>query len=190
MKTDNHHESKLWELLEKERLADLSQYHRPHFFEEVPLYARASDLVFLSNYSKDEANAILLRFSLKFLKALISYEEHRTPFLAAITVWECSKDDAVVPNVFVWSDPILKLHDRLCLQEVKTPFAKKMKQLVTRLRLRDRFEVFEDVSTVAEMARIFIGPAVPAYQGFLPLSVFRKRILAGAGKKRSASGSK
>src|SRR5437762_4130479 len=81
----NDYESRLWRLLEKEKLADLSQFHRHGFFDEVPLYSRESDISFLPG-DKDEASAILLRFALKYLKSVVAYEEHQTGYFAAITV--------------------------------------------------------------------------------------------------------
>ena len=81
--TDNY-ESRLWRLLEKGKLADLSQFHRPGFFDEVPLYSRESDVDFLPD--DETANEVLLGFALKFLKSVIAYEQHRSGYFAAITV--------------------------------------------------------------------------------------------------------
>ena len=38
MNGSNEYESKLWKVLEKGQLADMSQFHKPHFFDEVSLY--------------------------------------------------------------------------------------------------------------------------------------------------------
>ncbi len=82
-----NYDSILWKTLEKGRLADLSQYHASAIFEEVPLYSRLSDISFLADLRTDEANQILLDFSLTFLNSVIAYEVHRAPYLAAISVW-------------------------------------------------------------------------------------------------------
>ena len=76
MSHTNNYESRLWRLLEAEKLSDLSQFHQRGFFEEVPLIAREADIDFLPQ-GKDRARQILVRFALKFLKSVIAYEEHR-----------------------------------------------------------------------------------------------------------------
>src|SRR5205823_11648134 len=122
MTDSNHNESRLWKVLEKEGLVDLAQFHKPHLCDEVPLYSRLADISFLSKLDREEASAVLLRFGLKFLKAVISYEEHRTPYFAAITVWSSAEGDPVVPNLFVWFDSVSKLYDKLTLNAAKSGF--------------------------------------------------------------------
>ncbi len=172
MRNTHDYESRLWNLLEEEKLADLSQFHQRGSFDEVPLYSRKSETTFLPD-GTSAANDILLRFALKFLKSVVAYEEHRTGYFAAITVWSLS-DTPLVPNLFVWCGPSRGLENRLTLSEVRTPFGKQMKRLVSRLRLSDQFEVLEDTSTIPDMTRVFIAPARPPYQGFLPLHTFCK----------------
>lgn len=174
MSKSQYYESMFWKLLEKEKLADLSQFHKPRYFDEVPLYSRYSDISFLGNEGNDKANAFLLRFSLKFLKALISYEEHAIPFFAAITVWSYGQSETLVPNLFVRSGPILKLKDKLALDAPTTLFGKKAKQLVSKLHLPERFEVLEDTLTTPELSRVFIGPSRPPYLCFVSPSKFRR----------------
>src|SRR5262245_39824865 len=77
MNKGENYESKFWAILTKEHLVDLSQFHKGNFFDEVPLFSRESDIEFLFVYPIHEINSILLRFALKFLKAVVSYEEHR-----------------------------------------------------------------------------------------------------------------
>jgi hypothetical protein len=172
MNDNNNYESGLWKLLEKEKLTDLSQFHQRGFFDEVSLYSRESDVDFLPDDEK-AASAILLRFSLKFLKAVIAYEEHRTAFFAAITVWSFSPDP-LVPNLFVWCGAIRELEDRLTLNEVRTPFGRRVKRLVSRLRLSDQFQVLEDTSTIPDSTRVFLAPTRLPYLGFVPLDTFRR----------------
>jgi hypothetical protein len=174
MKTRAHYDSKFWEILEKERLVDLSQFHKPRFFDEVPLYSRESEISFLAECTSAQANSVLLQFALKFLRSVISYEEHRTPYFAAITIWNLSEADAVVPNLFVWSGPVQQLKGKLKLDVPRTPFGKEMKRLVSKLRLRAPFEVLEDTSTTPDSSRVFIAPAKPPYQGFVPLDELRQ----------------
>jgi len=165
-------ESRLWKLLEKENLTDLSQFHQQGFFDEVPLYSRQSDVDFLPD-DKNEANEILLRFALKFLKSVVAYEQHRTGYFAAITVWNFS-DALLVPNLFVWCDALRGLKDKLRLQAVTTTFGKEMKQLAPRLDRGEQFEVLEDALTLPETTRVFIALARPPYPGLATLGSFRR----------------
>jgi hypothetical protein len=176
----NGNESRLWKLLGKEGLADLSQFHRPRFFDEVPLCSREADLAFLSESSRVAASDILVKFALKLLKSIISYEEHRTPYFAAVTIWDFSGADPVIPNLFVWSGPIQRLEKKLILHVPVTSFGKKIRRLVSKLRLPDKFEVLEDTSTDRGMSRVFIGLALPPYQSFVPLDRFHRTLISSA----------
>ncbi len=171
MNSYSNYESRLWKLLEQEKLADLSQFHQAGFRDEVPLYSRESDLDFLPNNS-GITNEILLTFALKFLKAVVAYEEHRAGFFAAITVWRLS--GPVVPNLFIWSGPVRELEDKLTLNVVATPFGKRVKRIVSKLRTQDDFELLEDTSTIPNMPRVFFGLARSPYAGFVTLDKLRK----------------
>ena len=170
------YDSKLWEVLGKERLVDLSQFHKPRLFEEVPLYSRESEIAFLADCTKSRADGILLDFAVKFLRAVISYEEHRTPYFAAITVWNFTETDPIVPNLFVWSGPVKPLKDKLRLDVPATHFGKRLQRLASRLRLRAPVDVLEDTLTTPDMSRVFIAPVKPPYGGFVPLDALRKDV--------------
>jgi hypothetical protein len=172
---NNHYENRLWKLLEKEKLTDLSQFHQPESFDEVPLFSRESDIEFL--LKDDAASEILLRFALKFLKSVIAYEEHQTAYFAAITVWSLSADP-LVPNLFVWCGDVRDLKEKLALDAATTSFGKQIKKLVSKLHLDEEFEVREDTSTLPDATRAFIVPERPPYQGFVPLTAFRKQAKA------------
>jgi hypothetical protein len=178
MSNPNNYESLLWKLLEAEKLADLSQFHQRGFFEEVPLYSRESDLDFLPA-SKDAASAILLKFALKFLKSIVAYEEHRTGYFAAITLWSLSPAP-LVPHLFVWCGPVRPLQQKLALNPPTTPFVNQIRKRVGRLRLGEAFEVFEDTSTIVGATRAFIAPARAPYAGFAILEAFRRPARASA----------
>ncbi len=112
MKNTNDHDSMFWRMLEKNRLVDLSQFHKPDFFEEVPLYSRYADVSFLADHSADEASIVLLKLSLKFLKSVVSYEEHDTPFFAAITVADFSPGDPMVSQTCSFGlNPVRELYE-------------------------------------------------------------------------------
>lgn len=183
MSHTNNYESRLWQLLEAEHLADLSQFHQRGFFDEVPLFSRNSDIDFLPKGNR-AASEILLRFAFKFLKSVIAYEEHRTGYLAAITVWDLSMP-LLVPNLFVWCGPVRALKDKLALTGVMTPFGKRTKKLVQAQCINEPFAVLEDNSTVPDMTRIFIAPARSPYPGFMALDAIQQP--ARAPKGRSAS---
>ena len=129
--SENDYEAKLWAVLGREHLVDLSQFHKRNFFDEVPLFSRGSDIDFLSMYGSKRANSILLNFALKFLKAVVSYEEHRSAYFAAITVWSSTASELIVPNLFVWSGSIRRLQKKLVLDGVGTPFGRTIKRLVS-----------------------------------------------------------
>lgn len=167
---NNHFENRLWKLLEKEKLTDLSQFHQRGSFDEVPLFSRESDIEFLPK--DDAATAILLRFALKFLKAVLAHEQHQTGYFAAITVW--SPADPLVPNLFFWCDDDRGLKEQLALDEATTSFAKQIKKFVSKLHLGEKFEIREDNSTVPDATRVFIAPE----RGFLPLTTSRKQAKA------------
>lgn len=172
---NNDYETRLWKLLQKEKLADLSQFHQPGSFDEVPLFSRESDIEFL--LKNDAANEVLLQFALKFLNAVIAYEQHRTGYFAAITVWS-STVNPVVPNLFVWCGGIRNLKNNLVLDRATTSFAKKIRTVVSKMHQRKSFEVREDTSTAPDATRVFIAPERPPYQGFVRMTTFRKRARA------------
>jgi hypothetical protein len=166
------YESKLWAVLTKEHLVDLSQFHASGFSDEVPLFSRAADTAFLSEESTEKANGILVGFALKFLNSVVSYEEHRSPFVAAITVWSSAEDDRVIPNLFVWSGPIQRLQKKLVIGAPTTAFAKRIKKTVPRRHARNGFEVLQDTTTDPDETRVFISFSLPPYSGFVPLRKF------------------
>jgi hypothetical protein len=172
---NNDYENRLWKLLEKEKLTDLSQFHQ-RGFDEVPLFSRESDVEFLP-HEDDAASEFLLRFALKFLNSVIAYEKHQSGYFAAITVWNLSAE-TLVPNLFVWCGDVRDLKEKLALDVAKTSFAKRIKKLLSKLHLCEKFEIREDTSTVPDATRVFIAPERPPYQGFLPLTAFRKQAKA------------
>jgi hypothetical protein len=171
---NNNYDARLWNLLEKRKLADLSQFHQQGFFDEVPLYSRKSDVDFLPD--DESANEVLLGFALKFLKSVVAYEQHREGYFAAITIWDFS-EDRLVPNIFVWCHAVQGLEKKLALVPVTSSFGKRTKKLVSKLRLGDQFSVLEDTLTEPGTKRVFIAPMVQPYQGFVLLDHFRNQAL-------------
>jgi hypothetical protein len=169
---NNNYDTKLWAVLERAKLGDLSQFHRQGFFDEVPLYSRESEVGFLRNGVKEDE--VLLSFALRFLRSVIAFDQHRDGYFAAITVWDFS-DALLVPNLFVWCGPVGVLEAKLVLRKVDTEFGKRISALVPRLGLATRFSVLEDTHTDPDTARVFIAPRDRPYQGFLTLDHFRSR---------------
>jgi hypothetical protein len=188
MNNYNYIESKFWKILTKDHLVDLSQFHKVPFFDEVPLFARESDLAFLSEYTSEQVNTLLLRFALKFLQSVVSYEEHRAAFFAAITAWSFATSDPLIPNLFVWSGPMRRLEKRLRLDEATTPLGRKIKSRVLKLGLRDRFEVLEDRSGTPGGSHVFISYSEPPYPRFVPIGTFRKARSQAAGGRHCSPG--
>ena len=173
MISSNNVESRLWHLLEKEKLADLSQFHRPGHFDEVPLYSRDSDVAFLTK----DADLVLLRFSLKFLRAVVAYQEHRRGYVAAITL---RKDvgEHLVPHLFFACEDVRPIQERLVLQCPVTSFGKRTKKLIERCDLGVPFDVFEESVNSGEENRVFISLALPTYLGFATLEHFCRPAVA------------
>jgi len=176
MPKNAEYETKFWDILTRGRLVDLSQFHRPNVFDEVPLFTRYSDLDFLAGVEKNRANAVLLEFALKFLKAVISYEEHRSTYLAAITAWVSDPDDWIIPNLFFWSGNagrLKSLKKNLIVERVTTRFGMKMKKLVSERISHSQFDVLEDRSTLPGETRAFVSFSRPPYPSFLTLEGLR-----------------
>ena len=168
---NSDYEKRLWEILEHEDLGDLSQFHKAAWFDEVPLFSREHDIAFLPS-QKDTASQILLRFALKFLKAVIAYEDHPTGYFAAITTWSTASDP-LIPYIFAWCGDVRELEHKLSLSPPSTPFAEKTSKLLSKVDLTGAFQVGEDAITVPGETRLFIAPEQPPYDGFLPLSALQ-----------------
>ena len=167
-------DAQLWNVLEKHKLGDLSQYHRPDFFDEAPLYTRKSDVGFLPSGAR--ANEIILRFALKFLSSVIAYERHTKSYFAAITIWDIG-DSRIVPNIFAWCRPIEELEAKLDLKPTTAAFSKRIGKMIPKLGLSDRIKILEDAETELGSTRVFIGPMVAPYRGFFTLDHFRSPAL-------------
>ncbi len=172
----NRYENRLWKVLEKEKLTDLSQFHELGRFDEVPLISRTSEVDFLPQ-KEGVANEILLRFALKYLKAVIAYEEHPTGYFAAITLWEPASD-ILVPHLFFWCASAKELKEKLTLDSVSGALGKKVNKLTSSFHLGERFEVREESGTSPDAKRYFIAPEVAPYRGFVTMRVLSKRVKA------------
>lgn len=173
MKISERDEVLLRKALESNGMADLSQFHTGDDGDEVPLYSRESDIDFLlQDYDIKGTNTVLLGFAVKYLQSVIAHKKHVKPYFAAITVWNYSKEEPIIPNLFVHPNPD-DLKGLLRLQDATTLFAKKMARLVSRLELSKEFVVFEDRVTDPDMVRVFIGPSSAPYKEFVLLRKFR-----------------
>jgi hypothetical protein len=171
---NNKHDAKLRQVLKKNNMADLAQFHQSGFFDEAPLYTRESDVNFLQD--DERANEILLRFAVEFLESVIEYKEHPNGYFAAVTLWDYS-EDLLVPNIFVWCGPVEGLKEKLSLKTAATTFGTRIKEMLPKLRLADSFKVLEDTETEPGSARIFIGPTFRPYEGFVTVDNLRSPAL-------------
>lgn len=97
-------DSRFHEVLRAEQLADLSHFYQSRLCDEVPLYSRYDQVSFLSG-EWEEASAALLTLGLNFLEDVIRKPaSSKSPFFAALTVWEDKGEEPIVPNVFVCND--------------------------------------------------------------------------------------
>ncbi len=170
--------------MEKENLADLSQYHQGDFFDEVPLYSRFSDVSFLGNLDRDQADRFLLGFGIKFLKALIWYEIPRHSFFASLTVWNDPANDWIVPHVFVCCGKVKeRLRNRLVLHPARSAPSKRICRLFSGLHLPDPLRILEDSLTSNELTRVHIGYKVSPYPKVVPIQTFERELSAIRGSK-------
>jgi hypothetical protein len=172
-------ESRLWRVLEEERLSDLPQYHREGFFDELPLYSRFAQVAFLEDQGPRRANAALLRFGLKFLDALVAYEVPRLPFLAALTLWDNPDDCLLVPQIFVCCGDVReRLGSGLVLQEGRSVFAARVAKILAAVDPAGRYQLLEDVSTVPGTSRAVIGNRRVPFPNMVRLETFKPRSAA------------
>jgi hypothetical protein len=172
MSTVTNHDSRLWGLLEKGKLADLSQFHEPGFFDELPLFSRRADVDFLVD-TDESANGILLSFALRYLKSVVAFEEHRRGYFAAITIWT-PIDETIVPNLFAWCGSVRELARRLSVTDRSTEAARKVKKLLPKHAQAGPFVVLTDTAAVDDMRRVFITFAKPPYEGFVNWRTFQE----------------
>ena len=171
----NKFESQLWRVLESDRLSDLSQFHKSNFHDEVPLYSRFDQIDFLADFPRQQLDEILVAFSIRFLRAVVSYQEHKTPYFAAITIWDFLDDQSVVPNIFFWSDHMKALQNSLSLNPVGTSWGKRIQSAVAGEDFSQKLIVLEDDRTMPSSSRLFISYRKPPYKTFVPLSRFRNK---------------
>ena len=182
--TNGDVESRLWKVLEKQRLADLSQYRNEGFFDEVPLYSRSSDISFLGMLGQEGANRVLLEFALKFLNALVNYEPPQSPFFAALTIWDHA-EKFIVPSIFVCNGKVKqRLRGRLILHRAETEFGRGIRKLLRNAKLTGQFQAFEDDLTVPDITRVFIGHKTVIHSQMVKMDAFLDRSHALRGTER------
>jgi hypothetical protein len=166
----------MWQVIRSEQLTDLSQFHRPNFHDEVPLYSRYEQLVFLRHLSIQDIDQVLIAFSVRFLRAVVSYQETRTPYFAAITVWNLSDHEAIVPSLFFWSGQIKPLKQALSLKPVVNDWGKRLQNIVEEEDMSKKLLVLQDVDTEPGVSRVFISYKKPPYKAFVPLGRFQEKV--------------
>lgn len=160
------------EILDAERLTDLSQFTKDGFCDEVPLYSRYAQLSFLGDLPREQANAALLDLGLRFLEEVIQCSTSSKRFFAALTVVrQAEGEEPIVPNLFVCNHEPERQLERLRLHEARSPFSKSLNQLLSRMA-KSKYQLLEDDETLPGGVRVFIGPKAPPYPGFVTLRSF------------------
>jgi hypothetical protein len=173
MKIDPNMESRLWSVLQDEGLADLSQYDRLGFFDEVPLFSRFEQVAFLESLTVARANRILLAFGLKVLNAIVAYDLSKKPFFAALTFWDEMAAPWLVPHLFVCCGEVKeKLRGELELLSVTSPLSLRLARWLNDIDAQDRFQIYEDRTTEPSVARVLIGHRRPMFPQMVSLESF------------------
>jgi hypothetical protein len=149
---------KFLRVLKEERLDDPAQFFRAGFFDEIPLYSRYSQLSFLEQLPRDRANATLVRLSLDFLHRLTRSSVPSAGFLAAVTFNRYSKQEYLVPNVFVCHGKIDELiKGGLVLRAPGSVLASRLIETLGEVSDARRYLVLQDTQTIPREPRVFIG---------------------------------
>lgn len=162
------------DVLQAENLTDLSQFCTSAFCDEVPLYSRYSQLSFMDQLSLEDRNASLLASAIDFLQRLIRQSKSTLPFFAAITIWQDEDSDPIVPNVFVCNQEPVKSLESLKLHEPATPFSVSIGRLLSKAIPAGDYRLLEDVETLPDSVRVFVGPKTPPYGAFVTLDAFQR----------------
>ena len=166
-RTAREYESRLWQLLGKEKLTDLSQFHRAGC-NEVPLFSRERDLKFLPR-DRGISNEIVLGFALKFLNSVIACERHPDGYFAAVTFWS-EPPEPFVPGIFVSCGAIESFKDSLPLDPVASALGQQVKSILSDMAMPEKFDIREDRSTDADAIRVLVSPRKLPYRGFVTLA--------------------
>lgn len=161
-------------LLKERELDKFSTFSQSTFYDEFPLYARLSEIAFLSHLSIESANSALLVFALEYLQRLTTHISLKTPFFAAVTVWKGDDPtDPIVPRILICND--VKVHDlknSLRLTSVNNTFAKSIDRLVNEVS-PGTYNVFRDVGIPTTMGvRVVAGPKSVLNKQQLPVTHF------------------
>lgn len=150
-------------VLAHEGLDDASAFIQADFFDEIPLYSRYAQIEPLIGPS-ESSDEVLLALAIEYLEEVASHvsppnEVQTRPahdLLLAITVWD-GDDDYIVPNLFVCHGQVRERLQKLDLREPRSPFGRKIADLVRQLDSTRRLLVLEDTDTVPGDVREFIG---------------------------------
>ena len=169
-------------ILAEEGLLNLSQFDEPGFFDELPLYSRISQLEFLLDGGtplSGDIDRAVIAFSLDYLDLLLQDARPRGSFLAALTFLKPSKDDPIVPSIFVCQGHVEeRLVGRLVLDAPKDPLAEDVKAHLAGPGDSVSYDVLQDTRTVPGECRVFVGRRFPSNLLLLTIDELRADAVA------------
>ena len=147
---------KFEDVLREELLDDLSIYRKPHFFDEIPLYSRDKQVEFLKAFG-NEANLLLIEFSLEYLRRVVFDSHSKVARFIAITVARPENGEYVIPRIFVCNGNVREKLGELQLLPPEDRFARQISDLVHKAAPTTEFNVLQDKLTIPGDVRVFIS---------------------------------
>jgi hypothetical protein len=159
-------------VLRQEALADRTMYDAPGFFDELPLYSRYRQIVFLSRFG--DVNDLLVELSVDYLQSIVQTKRSSAECFAAITLMDYADAEFVVPNIFVCNGWLARRLRRLRLAPPASRFAKSLQRYLGRANLATRFAVAQDTLSSPGNIRLFLGYRKPPAEHIVPLPALAK----------------
>jgi hypothetical protein len=146
---------------------DIGSYHPSLPFDEIPLYARDSDVAFFAGRPVREANEVLLRYSARFLAGLVDAVERAGSepagrYLRMISLLEWSDDGSellLVPRFWIGD----MAHPAMSFFEMSAGTSPCARFVESALGTDGEFRVYENFSTRGDRevpARVYVQAVV------------------------------
>lgn len=157
-----------------EDVARLERFQEGEGFDEVPLYSRYHQLDFLKREPPENRDDIMIGSACLLLERLVSRLVTAEPFFAAITVLDEQAPAAqrfLVPRIFLCcKHPRTRLAGLNGLRHGRSALARRLGASLMRLGVRRRYTLCDDLVTVPEHVRVFLGHTRPLTPRMLSLS--------------------
>ena len=172
MNFDEYHVA-LNKALKRQKLSAVSQFSKHGFFDEIPLYSRVREVEFLEPLGQENADLVLIGFGLQYLESIVKKIKAQPFFFAALTFWDFSEEEYLVPNIFVCNGEVENtLLGKLILRQPQSWLSVRVKKAINKINLKSKYQVMEDADTLRECVRVLVGHRVPASQSMLTVSNF------------------